>query len=311
MPSIFLSHSSKDKIFVRRLAKRLSKDGVHVWLDEADLKIGDSLIDRISEAIEQADYVGAVISYNSLTSSWVQKELSIAATKEIGAKKVVVVPILLDQCELPNFLKDKLYADFTDRKQFNKVYAKLLETLGRNPLLETINSNISDIRYHKPEIRFGLDGTREMAGAYFEVRRRMQIMIFWHDEGLTKTDALDLISLLADLGVQGILARHINPNVPDAVFISPDADQDLVRDVLGALPYEIKYIFPLNYPNYECGALSNYVMSVGLHSTHGQRERPASEEPKPIDTKALKILLDDALPKNVFEMMLRTIAGNE
>lgn len=132
MSSIFLSHSSKDKIFVRRLAKRLSKDGIRVWLDEADLKIGDPLIHRISEAIEQADFVGAVISRNSVASNWVQKELSMAATKEIAAKKVIVLPILIDQCEIPDFLKDKMYADFTDRKQFNRVYVKLLETLGRH-----------------------------------------------------------------------------------------------------------------------------------------------------------------------------------
>src|SRR5688500_14605373 len=115
MSSIFLSHSSKDRVFVRRPARRLSKDGIPVWLDEADVKIGDSLIRRIGEAIDRADFVGAVISRNSVASTWVQKELSMAATKEIAAKKVVVLPILIDQCEIPEFLKDKLYADFTDR----------------------------------------------------------------------------------------------------------------------------------------------------------------------------------------------------
>jgi hypothetical protein len=43
MSSVFLSHNSKDKAWVRDLAKRLTQDGVVVWLDEAELNIGDSL----------------------------------------------------------------------------------------------------------------------------------------------------------------------------------------------------------------------------------------------------------------------------
>ena len=41
IPSIFLSHNSKDKPFVRKLAERLKRHGVSVWLDEAELNIGD------------------------------------------------------------------------------------------------------------------------------------------------------------------------------------------------------------------------------------------------------------------------------
>ena len=44
--SIFLSHNYRDKPFVRTLAQDLSAMGVRVWLDEAELKVGDSLITR-------------------------------------------------------------------------------------------------------------------------------------------------------------------------------------------------------------------------------------------------------------------------
>jgi hypothetical protein len=40
---VFLSHSSKDKPVVRELAARLKKDGVRVWLDEEQIKPGDSI----------------------------------------------------------------------------------------------------------------------------------------------------------------------------------------------------------------------------------------------------------------------------
>ncbi|WP_236848832.1 toll/interleukin-1 receptor domain-containing protein [Candidatus Thiodictyon syntrophicum] len=68
-------------------AKRLTADGVVVWLDEAEINIGDSLIDKISAAIDQMKFVAAVISSNSIGSAWVQKErsLAISAPSTTGA----------------------------------------------------------------------------------------------------------------------------------------------------------------------------------------------------------------------------------
>ncbi|ELC08198.1 toll/interleukin-1 receptor domain-containing protein [Escherichia coli] len=40
--SVFLSHNHNDKPFVRKLARDLENHGVHYWLDEAEMKIGDS-----------------------------------------------------------------------------------------------------------------------------------------------------------------------------------------------------------------------------------------------------------------------------
>lgn len=109
-PSIFLSHSWIDKSFVRTFAERLVQAGVNVWLDEAEIGIGDSLVKKISEGIEQVDYVAAVISNESVKSEWVQKELSWAMTKEIEGQRVVVLPVVIERCELPGYLKDKLFA---------------------------------------------------------------------------------------------------------------------------------------------------------------------------------------------------------
>jgi len=55
MASVFLSHSSKDKAFARKLASELQANGVTVWIDEAEIRIGDSLTKKISLAIDEAD----------------------------------------------------------------------------------------------------------------------------------------------------------------------------------------------------------------------------------------------------------------
>lgn len=130
MTSVFLSHNSKDKHWVRILAERLTNDGVLVWLDEVELNIGDSLIERISEGIKDTEYVAAIISKNSIQSHWVKKEISLAMTKEIKGRKITVLTLLIDECEMPESLGDKLYADFTDPQNFEAEYQKLLRAIG-------------------------------------------------------------------------------------------------------------------------------------------------------------------------------------
>lgn len=130
MLSVFLSHSSKDKAFTRKLAERLTEAGVRVWLDEAEINIGDSLLTKISTAIESTDFVAVIISHNSVQSSWVQSELQMAMSLELANKKVRVLPIVIEPCELPMFLRDKLYADFSKPDDFDAPFARLLRALG-------------------------------------------------------------------------------------------------------------------------------------------------------------------------------------
>ena len=52
MSSIFLSHNSKDKPFVRKLADDLRKKGHYVWVDEAEIKVGDSLIGKLRRELK-------------------------------------------------------------------------------------------------------------------------------------------------------------------------------------------------------------------------------------------------------------------
>lgn len=111
-PAVFLSHSSKDKAFVSRLATDLKSRAVPVWFDQWELKVGDSLAERIEEGIDCSGWLAVVLSRNSTASDWVQKELRAAQARELRDKNVFVLPVLIDDCQIPLFLLDKLYADF-------------------------------------------------------------------------------------------------------------------------------------------------------------------------------------------------------
>lgn len=127
MTKIFLSHNSGDKAFVKKLARDLQKAGVQSWVDEAEIKVGDSLITKIQQGIKSSEFVAAVLSPNSITSEWVKRELEIALNNEIAERKVIVLPLLIADCEIPAFLRGKLYADF--RTNYKNGMANLLKRL--------------------------------------------------------------------------------------------------------------------------------------------------------------------------------------
>lgn len=112
LKKIFLCHSSSDKHFVDRLAFDLEKINIGVWYDKWEIKVGDSLIERIQEGLENNDHLAIVLSPESVASEWVRRELNSALMKEIKEKRIVVLPCLLFNCSIPSFLSEKKYADF-------------------------------------------------------------------------------------------------------------------------------------------------------------------------------------------------------
>lgn len=122
-PRVFLAHSSKDKTFCRTLADDLVKSGVTVWFDEYEIRVGDSITQKISDAIGENDYLGIVLSPDAVESEWVKKELSAGLIRELDKKAVVILPLLYRQCQIPPLIADKRYANFT------KSYEKGLEEL--------------------------------------------------------------------------------------------------------------------------------------------------------------------------------------
>jgi hypothetical protein len=109
----FISHSSKDKPFIRQLTADLTREGVSVWLDEQKILVGDSISDKISQGLVESDYFLIALSDASVNSSWVQKELNAALIHEIEKRQVKLIPIKLSDCDIPVLIKDKKYADFS------------------------------------------------------------------------------------------------------------------------------------------------------------------------------------------------------
>ena len=128
--SIFLSHNANDKPFVRKLGLDLESHGIKVWIDEAEIKIGDSLIEKISDGLSEVDYLAVILSPNSVKSRWVQEEINIAMYRQISNKTIKILPILYQQCERPIFLEGRKYCDFLDAANIKRACKSSLRISG-------------------------------------------------------------------------------------------------------------------------------------------------------------------------------------
>jgi hypothetical protein len=102
---IFLSHNSRDREFVPKLAAQLRLVSGDVWLDEWEIKPGDSIPSEINAALAAVDTVVVVWSANAADSRWVDAELASALTRELSDGSVRVIPVRLDDTALPALLQ--------------------------------------------------------------------------------------------------------------------------------------------------------------------------------------------------------------
>jgi hypothetical protein len=126
---IFISYSHADSDFVESLAKQLVRHKHYVWLDKWELNVGDSLIQRIQGALHLTPGLIVVLSKASVASEWCRKELESGLIRELEEKRVVVFPVVKEDCDLPLFLRGKVYADF--RKSFDEGFRSLNEGIAK------------------------------------------------------------------------------------------------------------------------------------------------------------------------------------
>ncbi|PHA25584.1 hypothetical protein COI69_29070 [Bacillus cereus] len=159
MLNVFISHNYKDKPLARKIANELVSYGIKPWIDESEIKLGDSLIEKIRDGLDQVDYLVALISENSIQSEWVRKELDIAMTSEIEGKKITILPILAGKCSLPLFLKGKLYADMSTRRQYNENIGVLLRKFNVNDIKDNNISEFTDYKLTPVQVIEKLENT--------------------------------------------------------------------------------------------------------------------------------------------------------
>jgi hypothetical protein len=87
----FISHAGEDKADVARpLADALEAAGLRVWLDENELRLGDSLRTKIDHSLAHSRFGVVVLSPWFFAKRWPQQELNGLTAMETSTRKLVL-----------------------------------------------------------------------------------------------------------------------------------------------------------------------------------------------------------------------------
>jgi hypothetical protein len=126
---VFISHASEDKEdVVRPLAHALKQEGLKVWYDEFELKIGDSLRRKIDKGLANSKFGIVVLSKAFIRKGWTNYALDGIITKAVSGEQIIL-PIWhnISKQEVINFSPS------------------LADKLARNTLLNTVEEIAKEI----------------------------------------------------------------------------------------------------------------------------------------------------------------------
>jgi hypothetical protein len=179
MANLFISHASSDKPFIRMLAHDLAAKGHEVWLDEWEVKVGESIPLKIEQGITQADFVLLGLSENSVKSNWVEREWRSKFWDQINENKTMVLPMLIEKCTIPKLLNGIKYANFA--KSYSTGLGELLDALGHAtgkpaPAIDPLGGRVAKLlaKIHAQQVPLsaciaeGIELAREIGNADLE-----------------------------------------------------------------------------------------------------------------------------------------------
>lgn len=165
---VFISHSSRDKKFVRFLKDCLLENSIETWLDEDQLDLGDKLVNKLESALDKSSHLVIILSPASVNSDWVSFELKRAIENNRTGLNSKIIPIKYKECNVPEEIAELLHADLTnevvlpdnDRVKFisdgfDSFFLKLVRTIRNSAKTITKSEKeeiIRSIKASKPEV---------------------------------------------------------------------------------------------------------------------------------------------------------------
>lgn len=199
----FLSYNKKDLQWADKLKDALEDRGLKIWIDHSEIRPGDMIVEALENGLEQSRSMILLVSPDSINSGWVQEEYSRAlALTKAPNRKLRLIPAILRDTKLPGFLENRLYVDFQDITNFDKMVDKLVWGIsGREPTLieKSIEQaiRISAIKLANTRTGRNIALRRNIASATVSIRHHQSFAETWCNSidilGMTKPKKIDEI----------------------------------------------------------------------------------------------------------------------
>ena len=140
----FLSYASEDLDRVLPIYQEVSRMGVRPWMDKKDLVGGEDWERAIERTLRRAAFVLLFLSKSAVVKRGVlRREITIAldAVKEKLPDDLYLIPLRLEQCEVPEELKRLQWIDLFVSDGLTRLRATIEEGLVRRGLARKVDSS--------------------------------------------------------------------------------------------------------------------------------------------------------------------------
>ena len=120
----FISYSRLNKEFATKLAKGLRAAKYPIWFDQLDIPTGARWDDEVEKALRECNIFMIILTPASIGSENVKDEIGYAIDR--GKR---ILPVLLEECDVPLRLRRFQYVDFTT-KSFGEGFESAKELLS-------------------------------------------------------------------------------------------------------------------------------------------------------------------------------------
>ena len=150
---VFLSYNKANVAVARSVGAHLSLAGVDVWIDEWEIRAGDSIPGRLNEGLQGFDTFVVLWSTHACRSDWVRKELNTAIMQALQDKtsQTRIIPCRLDTTPLPPLIRDLRAVDFSEHQEgIDTLLSELIGDHSRRARLLALQHVLSDldVRWH-------------------------------------------------------------------------------------------------------------------------------------------------------------------
>ena len=162
MSDVFISYIRHDATIAQKIANRLESNGLSVWLNTNSLRPGDNWLAEISKAIRTAKAFIVLISSESDSNNYLDAEIATAIATKSEYSGFRIIPVLLDKnSDLPSFIDQYQYIDFTVEIDFEKNIKLLVDSINSPFIGSEDNSYLTDFdlsfsRRHRKEFEEAL-----------------------------------------------------------------------------------------------------------------------------------------------------------
>ncbi|XP_061170152.1 uncharacterized protein LOC133179404 [Saccostrea echinata] len=209
---LFIIHSSENSAKATELMMDLeNRFKVKCCFADREFLPGTEIIENISNFMDKSDKILVLLSPASVSSGWCWQELQEAFRKNVQERRNCIIPVMLEDTEVPKLLRNMTYIDFQKEADLAEKIYKTFTKLGSEKAFISDDESLSDPRGYLEEVVCAYDddfSDSEERLEFLKEEANISTLQNYFDEAARKTD-LELCQCILENNHTALSSKNI------------------------------------------------------------------------------------------------------